>query len=87
MKYAGMPFGMWTLFAPSFRNQLTAVFGYGTNTNCSALKKDAESLPRPQNYLALSSLTFAVSLIHDSHIKISRLFTIISIPIFILLTF
>ena len=32
MKYAGMPFGMWTLFAPSFRNQLTAVFGYGTNT-------------------------------------------------------
>ena len=29
MKYAGMPFGMWTLFAPSFRNQLTAVFGYG----------------------------------------------------------
>ena len=32
MKYVGMPFGMWTLFAPSFRNQLTAVFGYGTNT-------------------------------------------------------
>ena len=28
MKYAGMPFGMWTLFAPSFRNQLTVVFGY-----------------------------------------------------------
>lgn len=55
MKYAGMPFGMWTLFAPSFRNQLTAVFGYGTNTNCSALKKDAESLPRPQNYLALTT--------------------------------
>ncbi len=22
MKYAGMPFGMWVLFAPSFRNQL-----------------------------------------------------------------
>ena len=32
MTYFGMPFGMWTLFAPSFRNQLTAVFGYGTNT-------------------------------------------------------
>ena len=31
MKYAGMPFGMWTLFAPSFRNQLTAVFGCGTD--------------------------------------------------------
>ena len=30
MKYIGMPMGMWTLFAPSFRNQLTAVFGYGT---------------------------------------------------------
>lgn len=28
----------------------------------SALKKDAESLPRPQNYLALSSLTFDTSL-------------------------
>ena len=31
MKYIGMPMGMWVLFAPSFRNQLTAVFGYGTN--------------------------------------------------------
>ena len=27
MKYAGMPFDMWTLFAPSFQKQLTAVFG------------------------------------------------------------
>ena len=62
MTYLGMPFGMWTLFVPSFRNQLTAVFGYGTNTNCSALKKDAESLPRPHIYLALSSLTFDTSL-------------------------
>ena len=66
MTYLGMPFGMWTLFAPSFRNQLTAVFGYGTNTNCSALKKDAESLPRPQIYLALSSLTFDTSLFYFS---------------------
>ena len=39
MKYAGMPFGMWTLFAPSFRNQLTAVFGYGTNTAKAITKK------------------------------------------------
>lgn len=28
MKYAGMPMGMWVLFAASFRRQLTAVFGY-----------------------------------------------------------
>ncbi len=39
MKYAGMPFDMWTLFAPSFRNQLTAVFGYGTNTAKAITKK------------------------------------------------
>ena len=39
MKYAGMPFGMWILFAPSFRNQLTAVFGYGTNTAKTITKK------------------------------------------------
>ena len=25
MKYAGMPFGMWVLFAGSFQKQLTAV--------------------------------------------------------------
>ena len=37
--YFGMPFGMWTLFAPSFRNQLTAVFGYGTNTAKAITKK------------------------------------------------
>lgn len=28
MKYAGMPFGMWMLFAPSFRRELTQVLGY-----------------------------------------------------------
>ena len=39
MKYIGMPFGMWTLFAPSFRSQLTAVFGYGTNTAKAIAKK------------------------------------------------
>ncbi len=27
MKYAGMPFGMWTFFSGSFRKQLTVVFG------------------------------------------------------------
>ena len=30
--YSGMPMGMWTMFAPSFRKQLTAVFGYDTGT-------------------------------------------------------
>ena len=39
MKYIGMPFGMWTLFAPSFRNQLTAVFGYDTDTAKAITKK------------------------------------------------
>ena len=39
MKYAGMPFGMWTLFAPSFRKQLTAVFGYDTDTAKAITKK------------------------------------------------
>ncbi len=33
-----MPMGMWTMFAPSFRKQLTAVFGYDTGT---ANKTDA----------------------------------------------
>ena len=32
MTYFGMPMGMWALFAGSFQNQLTVVFGYGTNT-------------------------------------------------------
>ena len=39
MKYAGMPFGMWTMFAGSFQKQLTAVFGYGTNTAKAITKK------------------------------------------------
>ena len=39
MKYAGMPFGMWALFAGSFQKQLTAVFGYGTNTAKAITKK------------------------------------------------
>lgn len=32
MKYAGMPMGMWALFAGSFRKQLTAVFGYAPDS-------------------------------------------------------
>ena len=32
MKYMGMPLGMWALFAGSFRQQLTAVFGYDADT-------------------------------------------------------
>ena len=39
MKYIGMPFGMWTLFAPSFRKQLTAVFGYDADTAKDITKK------------------------------------------------
>ena len=30
MKYAGMPFGMWVLFAGSFQKQLTATSTRGT---------------------------------------------------------
>ena len=36
MKYVGMPFGMWVLFAGSFQKQLIAVLGYDTAT--AALK-------------------------------------------------
>ena len=39
MKYIGMPFGMWTLFVPSFRKQLTAVFGYDADTAKDITKK------------------------------------------------
>ena len=39
MKYAGMPWGMWMLFAPSFQKQLTAVFGYGADRAKTITKK------------------------------------------------
>ena len=39
MTYLGMPFGMRTLFAGSFQKQLTAVFGYGTDTAKTITKK------------------------------------------------
>ena len=32
MRYAGMPMGMWLLFAGSFQKQLTAVYGYDPET-------------------------------------------------------
>ena len=32
MKYAGMPFGMWALFAGSFQKQLIAALGYDAAT-------------------------------------------------------
>ena len=39
MKYAGMPFGMWTMFAGSFQKQLTVVFGYDVDTAKTITKK------------------------------------------------
>ena len=39
MKNAGMPFGMWMLFAGSFQKQLTAVLGYDADT--AAMKATA----------------------------------------------
>ena len=41
MKYAGMPFGMWALFAGSFQKQLTATFGYDVQT-AKAITKHAK---------------------------------------------
>lgn len=39
MKYIGMPFGMWALFALSFRKQLTVVFGCDEDTAKAITKK------------------------------------------------
>ena len=39
MKYAGMPFGMWVLFAGSFQKQLTAALGYDTDIPKAITKK------------------------------------------------
>ena len=39
MKYAGMPRGMWALFVKSFREQLTAVFGYDESAARKITKK------------------------------------------------
>ena len=39
MKYTGMPFGMWVLFAGSFQKQLTTVLGYDAATARAITKK------------------------------------------------
>ena len=49
MKYAGMPMGMWVLFAGSFRRQLTEVFGYDAKTAKEITKK---AKPRYQAIIA-----------------------------------
>lgn len=78
MTYLGMPFGMWTLFVPSFRNQLTAVFGYGTNTNCLfRIKKGRRISPTSSklsgfifSYLRYFLMCrFLLHLIHTSSLK------------------
>ena len=49
MKYAGMPMGMWALFAGSFRKQLTVVFGYDEGTARDIAKK---AKPKYQKLIA-----------------------------------
>ena len=39
MKYTGMPFGMWALFAGSFQKQLTTVLGYDAASAKAVMKK------------------------------------------------
>lgn len=46
MKYAGMPFGMWTMFAGSFQKQLTVVFGYDVDTAKAITKKQSRNTGR-----------------------------------------
>ena len=45
MKYAGMPFGMWALFAGSFQKQLTAVLGYDAATAKEPSQKGKAAIP------------------------------------------
>ena len=49
MKYAGMPMGMWMLFAGSFRKELTAVFGYDADA-AKQITKNAK--PRYRKIIA-----------------------------------
>ena len=42
MNYIGQPMGMWILFARSFQKQLTAVFGYNSDT-AKAITRKAKS--------------------------------------------
>ena len=39
MRYAGMPFGMWLLFQPSFRHGLTADLGLGPDHEASVTRQ------------------------------------------------
>ena len=39
MRYAGMPLGMWALFAESFRKQLSSVYGYDSETAKAITRK------------------------------------------------
>ena len=43
MKYAGMPMGMWVLFAGSFQKQLTAVLGYDAGCGTGVIVGDSKS--------------------------------------------
>ena len=46
MKYAGMPMGMWALFAGSFRKQLTEVFGYDKAAARTITKRAKKQYPK-----------------------------------------
>ncbi|MCO7108726.1 hypothetical protein NIA69_05475 [Gemmiger formicilis] len=46
MKYTGMPFGMWMLFAGSFQKQLTAVLGYDADTAKAITKRQSHNTGR-----------------------------------------
>ena len=52
MKYAGMPFGMWMLFAGSFQKQLTAVLGYDAATARAITKKGKAAIPADHSQAA-----------------------------------
>ena len=39
MRYAGMPLGMWALFAGSFREHLTSAYGYDPETAKAVTRK------------------------------------------------
>ncbi len=49
MKYAGMPMGMWALFAGSFRKQLTVVLGYDAD---AAKKITEKAKPKDREIIA-----------------------------------
>ena len=58
MKYAGMPMGMWALFALSFQKQLKAVFGYDADTAKGIAKKQSRNTKKSlQNCRSLKKQT------------------------------